>query len=84
MFVSNASSQAAGSDFRVCSDIDRADLKSGLPLEYLVLSSRAIPALLTKRCTSFDSCFSTSSTKRSIFLVSNVSRETIREDEFVD
>lgn len=47
-FVSNVEAQAEGSDFMRCSEIDFASLKSGLPFEYLVLSSRAIPALLTR------------------------------------
>jgi len=41
-------------------------LKSGLPFEYLVLSSRAIPALFTKRWMPLGSWLSTSLARRLI------------------
>lgn len=76
-FVEKLSAQACGSDFIRWSEMDCADcmlsvmlknlrmrftLKSGFPLEYLVLSSLAIPALFTRRWIPFCSLDSTSLT----------------------
>ena len=50
-------------DFHGCSEMAFADFMFGLPFEYLVLSSRAIPVLLTRRWMPWDSCLSVSLTR---------------------
>ena len=47
-FVANVSDQLSGPTFHRCSEMALASLRSGFELAYLVASSRAMPALLTR------------------------------------